>query len=54
MKKTRAPGWFRVFVGDEMLPNYVGIIKPHYKDPGSLLTNQYFMESNKGFVSWLK
>ena len=26
-------GWFRGFLGDEILPNYIGIIKSHYKDP---------------------
>ena len=25
--------WFRGFVGDEILPNYIGIIVSHYKDP---------------------
>ena len=31
--KKRAPGWFRGFVGDEILPSYVGIIANHCKDP---------------------
>ncbi len=35
-----------------ILPSYIGIIISHYKDPGSLLTNQYFMESKGPRVFW--
>ena len=39
------PWLFRGFVGDEILPSYIGfIIKPLQ---GSLLTNQYFMQSKR-------
>ena len=30
--KKRAPGWLG-YIGDEILPNYIGIIISHYKDP---------------------
>ncbi len=30
--KKRAPGWLG-YIGDEILPSYMGIIINHYKDP---------------------
>ncbi len=39
--EKRAPGWLG-YIGDEILPSYIGTIINHYKDPYiSLLTNQY-------------
>ena len=29
----KGPWWFRASIGDEILPNYMGIIINHYKDP---------------------
>jgi len=40
MQKRPLVGW----VGG-LLPSYTGIIRNHYKDPGSLLNNQDSMES---------
>ena len=34
------------YIGDDILPSYVGILMNHYKDPGSLLNNQY----NRNYV----
>ena len=30
--EKRAPGWFG-YIGDDILPSYIGIIINHYKDP---------------------
>ena len=30
--EKRAPGWL-CYIGDEILPSYIGIIINHYKDP---------------------
>ena len=45
--RKKKPGWLG-YIGDEILPRYIGIM---YNKPlqGSPLTNQDFMESNKGF-----
>ena len=40
--EKRAPGWLG-YIGDEILPRYIGIILNHYKDP-SLLTNHFLMD----------
>ena len=37
-------GLLRGFVEAEILPSYVGSVRNHYKDPGSLFNNQDFME----------
>ena len=42
------------YIGDYTTQLYWDYFINHYKDPGSLLTNQYFMESRAGFFSWLK
>ena len=42
------------YIGDEKLPNYIGIIMNHYKDPYE--PTQYFMESVRNpalFGPWL-
>ena len=39
---------FRVHVGDEILPSYMGIIMDHYKDPYSTTS---IMESKRVFFS---
>ena len=40
LSNEKKPGWLG-YIGDEILPSYI------------LLTNQYFMESIRGFFSWL-
>ena len=30
--EKRAPGWLD-YIGDEILPSYIGILSNHYKDP---------------------
>jgi len=35
--EKEGPWLFKGFVGDENIPSYVGIIRNHYKDAGSLL-----------------
>ena len=37
------------FIGDEILSSYVWSMISHYKDPGSLWNNEYFMESKALF-----
>ena len=32
LSNEKNPGWLG-FIGDEMLPSYIGIIINHYKDP---------------------
>ncbi len=32
LNEKRAPGWLR-YIGDEILPSYMGIIINHYKEP---------------------
>ena len=44
--KKKGPWLFVGYIGDEIQPNYVGIVINHYKDP---LNNQYFMESERFF-----
>ena len=43
-RKKGAPGCLGAYVRDEILPSYIGSVINHYKyykDPGSLLNNQY-------------
>ena len=40
-RKKKAPGCLGAYVGDEILPSYMGIVINHYKDPGSVWNNQY-------------
>ena len=47
--KWAVTSWPRVIRGDEILPSYMEIVISHYKNPGSLLTNQNFMECQQGF-----
>ena len=46
---NKNPGWLG-YIGDEILPNYIGIIISHHKDPYKPTS---IMESNKFFFSWL-
>ena len=39
------------YIGNEILPSYVGIIINHHKDPHETTV---ITESNAGFFSWLK
>ena len=50
MSNEKSPGCLG-YIGDEILPNYVGInyIINKSKDPGSLLNNQYFIEKQAIF-----
>ena len=45
MSHEKKPGGLG-YIGDEILPNYIGIIIGHYKDPYKPTS---IMESNKGF-----
>ena len=39
-----------LYIGDEILPSYIGIIISHYKDPYESIRISWFMSAN-GFVS---
>ena len=41
-----------LYIGDEILPNYMGIIRNQYKDPYKPIRISWFM-SAKGFEPWL-
>ena len=49
LSNEKNPRWLG-YIGDKATQVYRDYNKPLY---GSLLTNQDFMESNKGFFSWL-
>ena len=51
MNHEKNPGWLG-YIGNEILPSYIGIIINHCKDP--YLTNQDFMKSRRVYLSWLK
>ena len=48
--EKRAFGWLG-YIGDEILPSYIGIIINHYKDP--YINQPGFNGKSKGFFSWL-
>ena len=31
--EKRAPDWLGYFIGDDILPSYIGVMIKHYKDP---------------------
>ena len=47
----KGPWLFKVYIGDYTTPLYSDYEKPLQ---GSLINNQYFMESKAGYFSWLK
>ena len=53
MRNEQSPGCLG-YIGDYTAQSYGETIINHYKDPGSLLNNQYFMESKALFFGpWL-